>query len=199
MYGKVLAASASRVTHGATRMARWCCFNMAAAKPGMPGKGPANYSAQRAITPSPSMHAAMAIAVGAQAHVLHQAIKIFGTHALWLIVADRLGDFFQRAETFGFLTHECLNLVDAFSFDARRDIDHDQCAGIHVVFANGDQAGTASHGRADEYRTPFTEGRDDTFQIPDHDILSIRSIGRPIGIAMAACIEGDGVIARCAE
>ena len=71
-----------------------------------------------------------------------------------LIIADRLRDLFEGTEALGLLAHECLDLVDAFGFDPRCDIDHNQRGRIDVVLADGDQAGSAAHRCADQHRAP---------------------------------------------
>ena len=138
-------------------------------------------------------------AVGAQAHVLRQAIEVLGPHTLRLVVADGLGHFFQRAETFGLLGHKGLDLGYALGLDARCNVHHDQGAGIDVVLTRRDQAGTAPHGRADQHRARLAQLRNDTFQVPHHHVLRIQTVGRPLGVAMAARVERNGVITGGAQ
>ena len=47
-------------------------------------------------------------------------------------------------------------------------------------------------------RAPFS-AFSEAAEILDHDILPVDAIGRPVGIAMTARVEGDGAIAGAAE
>src|SRR5690606_20183284 len=118
-------------------------------------------------------------AVGAQTHVLHEAIEIFRTRTLRLIVADGLSNLFQRIETLGLLRHEGLYLVDALWLDARCDIHHDQGSGVNMAFTNGHQASAAAHGGAYQNRATLAQGFDNAFQVAHHHVLSIQSVARP--------------------
>ena len=46
-------------------------------------------------------------------------------------------------------------------------------------------------------RAPFSAFS--RLEILDHDVLTVDAVRRPVGIAMAARVEGDGVIAGAAE
>ena len=139
------------------------------------------------------------LAVGPQPHVLGESVQVARARAVRLVAGDGVGDFVQRIESIGPLTHERLDLVDALGLDARRDVDHHQRGGIDLIFADGDQAGPATHRCADEGRTPVAERRDDAFQVLDHHILAVETVGSPVRIAMASRVEGDCMKAGVAK
>ena len=83
--------------------------------------------------------------------------------------------------------------------DARGDVDEHQRGGVDVVLAHGDQARAAAHRRADEHGSPTAERGDDGDEVLDHDVLAVHAVGRPVGVAVAPGVEGDGVVAGRAQ
>ena len=83
--------------------------------------------------------------------------------------------------------------------DARSDVDQHQRGGVDVVLADGDQAGAAAHRGADQHRPTVAQLRDDADEVLDHDVLAVGAVGRPVRVAVAAGVEGDGVVAGGAE
>ena len=116
-----------------------------------------------------------------------------------LVAGDGVGDLVERVEAVGLLAHERLDLVDALRLDARSDVDEHQGGGVDVVLADGHQARPAAHRRADEHRAAVAERRDHGDQVVDHRVLAVDAVRRPVGVAVAPGVEGDGVVAGRAQ
>ena len=97
-----------------------------------------------------------------------------------LISADRGGDFFERIETLGSLTHERLDFLHPFGFEPRRDVDQHQRGGIDAIFADRDETRTAAHRSANEDGSPFTKCAQQAHQVLDHQILAVLAVRRPV-------------------
>lgn len=89
--------------------------------------------------------------------------------------------------------------LHAVGLHAVGDIDQHKSCGIDPVFADGRQAGAASHRGAHQHRTRIAQLCDDAQQVFDHRVLGVVSVSRPFGIAVASRVERHGAISRSSQ
>ena len=80
-----------------------------------------------------------------------------------------------------------------------RDVHEHQCGGVDVALADGDQAGAAAHRRPDEHRAVAAELVEHGDEVLDLGVLAVVAVGRPVGVAVAPGVEGDGAVAGAGE
>ncbi len=67
--------------------------------------------------------------------------------------------------------------------------------GVDVVLAHGHEARAAAHRGADEDRRDGVDVLDQCDEVGHHEVLPVLAVGSPIGVTVAARVEGDGVVA----
>ena len=57
---------------------------------------------------------------------------------MWLVGANRFGNFFQAVVTLGLIPHKITNFLDPFRFEFRRYVDQDKGSCVNAIFSYGD-------------------------------------------------------------
>src|SRR5262245_10420921 len=85
------------------------------------------------------------LAIGAETHILGEAIKHARAGAMRLVVGDGISHLLQGIESLWLLIHKGLDAARAFEFDVRRHIHEYQRRRRQVGFTNSDEADTTTH------------------------------------------------------
>src|SRR5262245_37676294 len=85
------------------------------------------------------------LAIGAEAHVLSEAIEQPRPGTMRLVVGDGISHLLQGVEALWLLIHKCLDTARTLSLHLRRHVNQHQRCCLQVGFANRDQADTTTH------------------------------------------------------
>ena len=96
------------------------------------------------------------LAIGAEAHILGEAIEQPRSRSMWLVVGNGIRHLLQGVESLGLLVHKGLDAVRAGGLDVRHHVHQHQRRCLQVGFANRQEADSTTHrgSHQDRPRTP---------------------------------------------